>query len=460
MSKDLFHFEISERKILLRVLDVIMLISSVLILNTFFEKNYIYISDYIFLWLVVYILYYLFFGAVFELYVLKKAESRFIVFKNLILSLTVTTLLYLLTPYITPTLPQNRISILYLFSSNLTLLTLWRFSYITFIDAPRFYKRVIFVGENYDVEDLIEGIHKYDKNFHVIGYLDTKENKSHKKNKVKSYTIDNINEVFNKNYIGEIIVANSYDGVSTEIFNLLAPQLNKGIPIKPYYKVYEEVSKKILLKDVASDFYVYFPFSRSNQNKLYNFFNRTLDILVSLIGIVVMIIIIPIILITNKFLNKGKLFYRQKRVGRFNELFTIIKFRTMVKDAERNGAIWAEKNDYRITKFGKILRRTRIDELPQFINILKGEMSLIGPRPERPEFIHKLKKNIPFYETRQIIKPGLTGWAQVNAKYSTSEDETLEKLQFDLYYIKERSVYLDFRILVKTISTIIFLRGQ
>lgn len=168
----------------------------------------------------------------------------------------------------------------------------------------------------------------------------------------------------------------------------------------------------------------------------------------------------PFISLINAFFNKGKLFYKQQRIGRFNQAFTIIKFRTMVTDAEADGAKWAKKNDLRITPFGKFLRRCRLDELPQFINILKGEMSLIGPRPERPEFIESLKENIPFYETRHIIKPGLTGWAQVNAKYASSENESMEKLQFDLYYIKERSLYLDFRIMVKTISTIIFFRGH
>jgi lipopolysaccharide/colanic/teichoic acid biosynthesis glycosyltransferase len=132
----------------------------------------------------------------------------------------------------------------------------------------------------------------------------------------------------------------------------------------------------------------------------------------------------------------------------------------MVKNAESNGAQWAEKNDSRITTFGKFLRLIRLDECPQFYNILKGEMSLIGPRPERPEFIEKLKHEIPFYETRHIIKPGLTGWAQVNAKYASSKNETIQKLQYDLYYIKERSLFLDFRIMVKTLSAVLYLRGH
>jgi exopolysaccharide biosynthesis polyprenyl glycosylphosphotransferase len=459
MPQDLFHFELSERKVLLRFIDLLVLCTCIVGMNAFFEKTYIYYSEKFPIWLGCYLAYFLFFGTVFELYVLKKAESRFIVFKNLFLSLTTTILLFLLTPYITPVLPQNRSDILYLFIANLILLTLWRFSYITFITAPRFYKHVIFIGENFNVDEIVSEIHRHDKNYHIIGYIDTK-NKTKTKTKIKSFSLKDLDEVFDVNYISEIIVANSYKGVNEDLYKYLAPQLKKGIPIKPYYKVYEEVTKKILLKDITSNFYVYFPFSRSNQNKLYLILNRLVDILVSLVGIVIMLILIPVIVLINLFFNKGKLFYKQERVGKFNSTFTIIKFRTMVKDAEKDGAKWAIKNDFRVTPFGKILRRCRIDELPQFLNILKGEMSLIGPRPERPEFIESLKEAIPFYETRHIIKPGLTGWAQVNAKYATSQNESLEKLQYDLYYIKERSLYLDFRIIVKTFSTIIFFRGH
>lgn len=132
----------------------------------------------------------------------------------------------------------------------------------------------------------------------------------------------------------------------------------------------------------------------------------------------------------------------------------------MVKNAEKNGAVWAKKNDVRITPFGKFMRNTRIDEMPQFINILKGEMSLIGPRPERPHFVRELSQLLPFYETRHIIKPGLTGWAQVKTRYGSPVDDSLVKLQYDLFYIKHRSFVLDVNILFKTLSTVIFFRGQ
>jgi lipopolysaccharide/colanic/teichoic acid biosynthesis glycosyltransferase len=168
---------------------------------------------------------------------------------------------------------------------------------------------------------------------------------------------------------------------------------------------------------------------------------------------------IPLVFLANLFFNKGPLFYLQKRVGKGGNLFNILKFRTMVPNAETNGAEWAKKNDIRITKFGKFLRSTRLDEVPQFINILKGEMSIIGPRPERPEFVKELSENYPFYTIRNVIKPGLTGWAQVEYPYASSKEEQYIKLRYDLYYIKERNLLLDFKIIIKTISTILFYRG-
>ena len=132
----------------------------------------------------------------------------------------------------------------------------------------------------------------------------------------------------------------------------------------------------------------------------------------------------------------------------------------MVVDAEKDGAKFASKGDSRVTKFGRFLRKSRLDEIPQFINVIKGEMSVIGPRPERPVFVKQLSEQIPFFEIRHIIKPGVTGWAQVNTKYGESQDDALEKLQYDLYYIKHRSFFLDINIIFKTLSTIIFFRGQ
>ena len=185
-----------------------------------------------------------------------------------------------------------------------------------------------------------------------------------------------------------------------------------------------------------------------------------MDLFFSITGLLVFFLIVPILWTVNLFANKGTFFYTQERVGKNGIPFTIYKLRTMVQDAEKEGAVFATANDIRITPFGKFLRKTRVDELPQFINVLKGDMAIIGPRPERPIFVNEIAKNIPLYQTRHVIKPGLTGWAQVNYSYGSNLEDSLMKLRYDLYYIKHRSLFLDINIVVKTMSTILFYRGQ
>jgi lipopolysaccharide/colanic/teichoic acid biosynthesis glycosyltransferase len=193
---------------------------------------------------------------------------------------------------------------------------------------------------------------------------------------------------------------------------------------------------------------------------LYLFAIKSLEIVISVLGLFVGLLFIPFLLIGNLIGNKGTLFYKQDRIGLNGKPFEIYKFRTMVLNAETNGAVFSTLNDTRVTPFGKFLRKTRIDEIPQFINILKGDMAVIGPRPERPIFVKEIAEMMPFYETRHVIKPGLTGWAQVNYSYGESFEDSLIKLQYDLYYIKHRSVFLDLNIIIKTISTVLFYRGQ
>ena len=160
-----------------------------------------------------------------------------------------------------------------------------------------------------------------------------------------------------------------------------------------------------------------------------------------------------IITLAVKLTSKGAAIFKQKRVGKNGEEFTIYKFRTMKIDAEKNGPQWANYfNDNRATKIGKFLRTTHLDELPQLVNIIKGELSFIGPRPERPEFVESLKKEIPYYELRHLTKPGVTGWAQINFRYGATVQEAYEKTQFDIYYIKNNSPFLDLSILLRTIK--------
>ena len=158
--------------------------------------------------------------------------------------------------------------------------------------------------------------------------------------------------------------------------------------------------------------------------------------------------------------SPGPIFYAQERVGRYGKIFKVYKFRSMVTDAEKGGAVWAEKNDARTTRVGRFLRKVHIDEFPQFINILRGEMSVVGPRPERPEFVEELGNEIPFYRVRHAVKPGMAGWGLVNQGYGSSKKDALVKLQYDLYYIKHQSLWLDFVILAQTVKDALSLGGR
>ncbi|MDR5589724.1 sugar transferase [Christiangramia sp. SM2212] len=462
-QKPLFHFEISERKILLRIFDIIAVLLTLSVVGIIFKFDYFRINADNWSWTIVFIIYLNLFGNIFELYDLQKADQFDSVLKNVLLTTSLTVLFYMLTPFLTPSLPENRLQILFFFLSVAVSLLIWRFLYISLISSPRFYKRVLVVGDSFDIKLIAESLQKSDPNYFVVGYINTdlKIKTELDRDDLIQFEVDELQQAIKQNHINEIVVASAYQkGLMFTLYHQLSELLKKGFPIRDYTQVYEEVTRRIPVQNVDKDFYKYFPFSRSNQNKFYILIFRVFDVLVSVIGIIFGVLISPFILIGNLIANRGKLFYQQERVGKNGKVFKIVKLRTMNKDAEAAGPQYAQKNDYRITKFGRFLRRARIDEIPQFYNVLKGEMSLIGPRPERPIFVKDLSSLIPFYETRHIIKPGLTGWAQVMANYGDCYDDSLEKLQYDLYYIKHRGIFLDLSILLKTLSTVIFFRGQ
>lgn len=456
------HFDISERKVLLRLFDILAALVFLYLIGTLFEFDYFMIDKQNWSYTVVLALYLAIFGTVFELYNLQKASHFQTVLKNTILTVSVTTLVFLLTPFYTPVLPENRLQIIFFFVAILSGILVWRGLYIGLISSPRFYKRVLLVGETLDIAKIIKNLEGADPNYKIVGYVADKDNAVVSDNMdVLRYPSQDLVRTVGSINVSEIVVAGDYGkGVSLEVYNQLINLLESGFPIREYTQVYEEVAQRIPVEYVDKDFYTYFPFSRSNQNKFYQFVHRLFDIICSVIGLSIFVGITPLIFILNLLGNRGSLFYTQTRIGRNGRAFRMIKLRTMIKNAEKEGAVLAQKNDSRITVFGKFLRNTRLDEVPQFFNVLLGQMSVIGPRPERPEFVRKLSEAIPFYETRHIVKPGLTGWAQVMGSYVSSEEEMLEKLQYDLYYIKHRSLFLDLSIVLKTISTVIFYRGQ
>lgn len=461
MPRKRMHFDISERKVLLRIFDVFWVFFTLYVVGTLFRFEYFSINSEFWIWGLVLALYLTVFSSVFELYDLQKASRFDSVLKNVILTTSVTVLFFLLTPFLTPVLPGNRLQIFYFYIAILLALLLWRFAYITLISSPRFYKRVLIINDSFDVGLIARQLQQADPHYHIVGYVNTAPSSGEGgifQTRLLRFSNQRLVTIVKENSITEILISGdpSKSSLSEELLELL----KNGFPVKDFFEVYEEKTSRIPVQHIEKDFYKFFRFSHLNDNKFYVFFHRLADIIISLLGLAIGIILIPFVALGNLLGNPGELFYKQERVGKNGKHFKMLKFRSMGRNAEPNGAQWAEKNDVRATKFGKFLRRSRLDEFPQFYNILKGEMSLIGPRPERPVFVKELSEMIPFYDTRLVIKPGLTGWAQVMAEYGNSHGDSLEKLQYDLYYIKHRNIFLDINILVKTLSTIIFFRGQ
>lgn len=227
----------------------------------------------------------------------------------------------------------------------------------------------------------------------------------------------------------------------------------KGIEILDAANFFEQEKLCLMVERMQPSAFIYTqgfkmtPFMRT--------YKRIYDVIFSTVGLFISAPLFPILAVLIKIDSPGPVFFKQLRVGEKEIEFFVYKFRTMSQDAEKNtGAVWAQKNDPRVTRIGQFMRKTRLDEIPQLFNVLKGDMSFIGPRPERMPFVERLKESIPFYSTRHLVKPGVTGWAQVRYPYGASDEDALEKLRYDLYYIKNYSVFLDFRIIVDTIRVV------
>lgn len=231
----------------------------------------------------------------------------------------------------------------------------------------------------------------------------------------------------------------------------------EGIQVVDAPTLYEMVHEKLLLEEITPSWIIFS--AGFHRTVLISTCKRFIDLVLALAVLALTVPLLPLVTLAIKLDSPGPLFFKQVRVGRGGRPFLLYKLRSMTRDAERNGPVWAAKNDNRVTRVGRILRNSRIDELPQFYNVLRGEMSVIGPRPERPEFVESLKKEISYYSKRHAMKPGITGWAQVRYPYGATTYDALEKLRYDLYYIKNHSPFLDTQIILETVRVVLFGRG-
>jgi hypothetical protein len=258
-------------------------------------------------------------------------------------------------------LPNNRIQIVYFYVAVVFSLFLWRMFYQSFLASNRFEKKALLVCEINQVEELIKGLQNIDPHYKILGFLKTDESREvlEVETNIKNISVDELEVFVKEKGISEIVIATEKtDAITVDLYNKLLNLLESGFMIREYTQVYESLTQRIPVQYVAKDFYRYFPFSRSNQNRLYLFVVRLLELIFSVIGIFIGVLLLPFILVGNAFGNKGSLLYFQNRVGRNGKVFRILKFRPMVKNAEQNGAVFATTHDVRITTFGKFFRKS------------------------------------------------------------------------------------------------------
>jgi exopolysaccharide biosynthesis polyprenyl glycosylphosphotransferase len=240
--------------------------------------------------------------------------------------------------------------------------------------------------------------------------------------------------------------------------DLLAGLSLSGVRVVRPHEFYERVMRRASLEDLDESWFLFDRPLRARRT--YAAIKRIIDVVAGLLGSLLVCLIVPVIALLIRLDDGGPVFFRQERVGRGRKPFLIWKFRTMRVDAEADGPVWAVPDDGRVTRIGRLLRRTRLDELPQFFNVLKGDMALVGPRPERPQFVRVLERAVPFYQRRHLMRPGITGWATVRFGYGDTVTDKWRSHEYDLYYLKHRSPLLDLEILARTVVVMLLRKGQ
>lgn len=376
-----------------------------------------------------------------NLYSLNTLTNFFLLARIFIVALSIDVMFSATYFYINPEIFITPKTILALTATIFTILFLsWRYlaSYLWRIMT---HVPFVIVGNNYAVQELKEYLEK----FPHLGYR--------LESVIDEYEIDRL-----KNNHTSLIVVSRQSFDSVKVAQVLYSMLRKKITVVDLADFSELIMGKIQIS--AIDQLWFLRNLREGNKRVFDFFKRIFDAAGAIIIAVLFSPLAILISMLIKTTSKGPLFYEQKRVGQSGKIFTMTKFRTMVENAEQQGKPqWAQSNDPRITKVGKLIRKLRLDEIPQLWNILIGEMSFVGPRPERPEFVEELKKKISFYEERLLLKPGLSGWAQINYPYAASIDDAVKKLEYDLYYLKNRSPLLDLSIVLKTIYIVLSGKG-
>jgi len=358
-------------------------------------------------------------------------------------------------------LPRRGVAGFIVAASLLTLLG--RLFYIRVFTAPQFMRRVLLVGGGETgtiLLKIIKGL--WPSPLFLAGIIDDDPKKIGAE--IEGYRVlagsDRMKEIIAEHHITDLVVAISGE-MQAGMFQTLLEVQEMGVEITRMPLAYEELLGRVPIRYLEADWILRYFVDQARVSGFYELGKRILDILGGIVGLGIMLIVFPLIAPAIVLDSGFPIFYSQVRSGRGGRPYRIIKFRTMRQDAEANGQPqWAEESDPRATRVGRILRKTHLDELPQFFNVLRGEMSLVGPRAERPELVSWFQQSVPFYRARLLVKPGITGWAQVNYGYTATVDETIVKLEYDLFYIMNRNLLMDIAILLRTPTTIFGLKGR
>lgn len=395
----------------------------------------------------------LLFSYYFDLYEPRRISESWEIYFRLLLVLSA---LSFLLAGVTCFIPELDIGpyVLVLGVSILTVfLVFWRWAYGRIIGLPIFSERVYVLGCGQQARTVVETLRVCrDAGMEVIGWKEGSEVEEQRDRFAADLRVFREQ----KPGIDRVIVAMENRREVMPVRELLELRL-RGVVIENSSTLLERLSGRLPLTGLNPSTLIFAEgFHMSSTQTL---FRRLLSFAVSLLALVICLPFVPLIILAVRLSSAGPIFFTQTRVGLRGRLFTLIKFRTMREDAEAQGAVWAVKDDSRVTPIGRFLRKVRLDEIPQLWNVLRGDMAFVGPRPERPEFVQWLRQEIHFYDLRHLVRPGITGWAQVRYRYGASLEETKRKLEYDLYYVKHLSIGLDLLIMFETIKTIILRRG-
>jgi exopolysaccharide biosynthesis polyprenyl glycosylphosphotransferase len=396
-----------------------------------------------------------------DLYDIARANRRKDTLQGIATAALISFLIYLIVFFISEpnSLPRRGVAIFIVSTTMLTIL--WRFIYIKVFTAPIFARRVLVIGAGKAGSTMACMLNKMTPPPYVIvGFIDDDTEKLN--GCIEDYpvlgTSKELLSLIQERNISDLIFAISGEVKPDMLRNILLAE-EQGIEVTSLPVSYEEIFGRVPIFLLQSDWILRTFIDQTRTSSLYETAKRLLDIVLSFLGGLALLALFPVVAFTIMVDDGFPIFYHQPRVGKNGLPYRIYKFRTMVKDAEKSGARTASANDHRITRSGKLLRRSHIDELPQVINILRGEMSVVGPRSEQIELVERFQKELPFYRARLLVRPGLTGWAQINQRYATTTEDTAVKVEYDLYYIKHRNLMLDLTIIVRTVGSVIGFKG-